>query len=227
MKHTNLLTQEDLARFDRIDRDCLEMHVCPPPKTFIELSVTDGDGIEVERYTDRAHSWVRNFYNTMLCEIGDGNLNNSGEINVAGSTYRKYRVGTAASSSTINMNTGANGVDYEGILVGSGNGAESFNSYELTTPILTGSTSGKLTYNAESTPVYAYNASTKKWTITRSRVYNNNSGASITVNEVAICAGSNASTSMLHCRDLLASAVTVPNAGQLTVTYTIEMTFPA
>ena len=59
-----------------------------------------------------------------------------------------------------------------------------------------------------------------------SKIFNNNSGAEITVSEVGL-AGYESGQSMLMCRDVLASPVTVPNAGQLTVTYTIEMTFPA
>lgn len=222
MKVTNLLTQADRDMFDRIDRDCIAMHVPTPPKTFIELSVIDGDGVEVERYTDRAHSWVRNAYNYLWQRFNGGNT-------VVGSTYGAGSLRTVQSSGSLwsFLNVLFNNSSEEaGPIVGTGSAAESMESYSLTTKILNGTTSGKLTHNTTTFSTPSYDGVSKKWTSGVSKIFNNNSGAEITVSEVGL-AGYESGQSMLMCRDVLASPVTVPNAGQLTVTYTIEMTFPA
>jgi hypothetical protein len=67
------------------------------------------------------------------------------------------------------------------------------------------------------------------------RYLNNNSGADIGVNEVALVpkvsasvdSGGYAPSPTLVARDKLPSTVTVPNTGQLKVTYTIQLTYPA
>jgi len=63
------------------------------------------------------------------------------------------------------------------------------------------------------------------------RYFNNNSGGDVNVNEVALvdyvgCRGS-AIDKVFMSRDKLASTVTVPNTGQLKVTYTVQLTYPA
>lgn len=230
MKVTNLLTQEDRDMFDRIDRDCIAMHVVPPPKTFIELSVMDGDGIEVERYTDRAHSWVRNAYNFVAAFFTAYKTGGYG----AGSTDIKRRNGTVAGAALSYVGNsglvvgGASGNNSAGIVVGSGNSADAFDAHNLTSLITNGTTSGKLSYSAGSINAATYDDATKKYTCIATRVFNNNSGASIDVNECGLVVSAFGGDDVfLVCRDLLTTTVTVPNAGQLTVTYTIEMTFPA
>lgn len=198
------------------------MHVVPPPKTFIELSVKDGNGVEIERYTDRAHSWVRNEYNGLayLYNFGAG----SGSGFVGGSLQMKSAT-EVLHNSNLTHSLGAIGGTNDGIIVGTGVGAESFESTTLTR-ISSGTSAGQLSYQAgvRGTPIY--DSGTKKWTFSISRIFNNNSGAEITVREVGIAQGYS-STYDLLCRDVLTTAVPIPNAGQLTVTYTIEMTFPA
>ena len=239
MKITNLLTQADRDMFDRIDRDCIAMHVPTPPKTFIELSVQDGAGVEVERYTDRAHSWVRNMYNVMMqYTMGINSASASGYG--AGLTSLKTTDGALgnvvqpiAPINNLSLETGYLGPasdDTYGILVGTGSGIEGLDSFALTSKIPQGVASGQLSH-AQQTLTPSWSDVTKKFTALQSRIFNNNSGASIIVSEVAWVANyywnSLKGKYCMLCRDLLASPVTVPNAGQLTVTYTIEMTFPA
>lgn len=236
MKVTNLLTEKDREVFDRIDRDCLAMHVPTSPKTFIELSVTDENGIEVERYTDRAHSWVRNAYNALFSMFGVAVSNSGSNSYGAGGLVVKNTAGTAVEGSATTLLTlgkslsnqlGAIGSAAMGVVVGSSDSAESFDSHVLNTLIANGNSAGQMAYQAEASPSVVYDSETKKWTCVRSRVINNNSGSPIVVNEVGIIGLLDIVQNVLITRDLLASPVTVPNSGQLTVTYTIEMTFPA
>lgn len=224
MKVTNLFTQEDREVFDRIDRDCLAMHVVPPPKTFLKLEVRDGAGELTDVYEDRAHSWVRNGYNIMAYRSCLG-VEYSGFG--AGILTLKRINGTASVGNVVDamIAIGNSGQPVDGIVVGTGTDAESFDSFAMGALVGNGSSAGQLAYSA-GTLTKAYDSGTKKWAFTLSRVFNNNSGSSIVVGEVGIgVAASGVST--LTCRDVLTEAKTVPNAGQLTVTYTIEMTFPA
>jgi len=63
------------------------------------------------------------------------------------------------------------------------------------------------------------------------RYFNNNSGGNVSVNEVALVCkyflyGAGLMI-MLLSRDKLGATVTVPDTGQLKVTYTIELAYPA
>lgn len=232
MEKINLITPEDMATFDRIDRDCLKMHVCPPPKTFINMKVHDASGNLTLDMDMPSRSWVRNAYNYMAMQFlgvsadsggttfGEGKLplkDTSGAIKQTSNIYY--------TSSTINYApTATTGVT--GIQVGSSATAESFEHNELAAMITSGSAAGELNYQAMSPGVATYDSGTKKWTVVHSRIFNNNSGGDVTVNETA-WVWSISSSYIMVSRDLLPSAVTVSNAAQLTVTYTIEMTFPA
>jgi len=63
------------------------------------------------------------------------------------------------------------------------------------------------------------------------RYFNNNSGGDVAVNEVALVVnqpqGGPVYGKWVQARDKLASTVTVPNTGQLKVTYTVQLTYPA
>lgn len=231
MKVTNLFTEKDREVFDRIDRDCLAMHVVPPPKTFLKLEVRDGAGELTDVYEDRAHSWVRNAYNMLLHRF---TKNTSGTTYAAGSTAIK---GEATGTVVSGLDTffaesggispgGVVGASGFGIVVGTGTAAESFESYNLGAKIAHGTSSGQISYGAGLVPTLSYDSGSKKWTAPLTRIFNNNSGSGIEIGEVGIVYNC-ASSAFMFCRDLLGTPVTVPNAGQLTVTYTIEMTFPA
>lgn len=205
------------------------MHVCPPPKTFLRLDVVGPDGEPLERYEDRAHSWVRNAYNLQALYSLFAQSLTTGAYE-AGSLRCKLMSGTVGNNYGYNItnlvSVGTSANDTAGILVGSSNNAESFESFALGAKIANGNGAGQLSYQIQPYVAPIYDSVTKKWTSSPVRIFNNNSGASIDVNEVAMLA-MGPPTQIMVCRDVLATTITVPNAGQLTVTYTIEMTFPA
>jgi len=227
MKHIQLFTNTDKEIFDRIDRDCFAMHIAPPPKTFIELSVKDNSGIELERYTDRSHSWVRNGYNKWI-QLFMGAI--TGTTYASASLACKDTDGSALNTiDGYSQTFTASAADNEfSILIGTGTAAESFEAYKLQTKILEGNTTGKMSHAACAAPTTNFNSDTKKWSIVFSRVFNNNSGGSIVVSEIGMVAKAwtAANNYRMICRDLLVTGITVPNAGQLTVLYTMEMTYP-
>lgn len=237
MYKINLITPEDIAAFDRIDRDCLKMHVCPPPKTFINMKVHDKHGLLISELDMVSRSWVRNAYNiltTQVCGLRSnllGNTYGAGTLNIK--TTAALGKDTPAmpylSAGSVASFIGGAGVTTQGIVVGTGTGAESFESYILETLILNGNAAGKLSYAAQESDAQSYNSGTKKFTIIHERIINNNSGGSIDISEVGMIGLYTISTAsnVLLCRDLLGSSVPLANGAQLTVTYTMEMTFPA
>jgi hypothetical protein len=76
-------------------------------------------------------------------------------------------------------------------------------------------------------PTKSYAALT--WTITRYRYFNNNGAGNVLVNEVALCTRGRVSTlyNWIMSRDVLGAVVTIPPTGQLKVTYTIQLAYPA
>lgn len=235
MNYTQLLTSEDKDLFDRIDKDCLAMHIAPPPKTFLKLEVFDNNGNLTDVYEDRAHSWVRNAYNfyatnvVVLATNTGGTSFGEGALplkTTSGSTVQNtgmYLLGSA----TVAAAVGGAGVTNTGIVIGTGTGTESFESYGLGALIAHGTGSGQMSYSAQDANSSSYNSGTKKWTFTKTRSFQNGSGASIVVGEVGCIYALSSGVYAIMYRDLLASAVTVVNSGTIVVTYTIEMTYPA
>lgn len=120
--------------------------------------------------------------------------------------------------------------DAKGILVGSGTDAETFEDYVLQTKIANGSGAGQLAYVESELHSVSYEAGTKTLKNSLVRYFNNNSGAAIGVNEVGIVYYgylANTPGNALVSRDKLGTTVSVPDTGQLKVTYTIQLVYPA
>jgi len=196
----------------------------PVPMVHVKVEATNPDGSPGERYEGRSRTFNRNFWNRLLALLSG--FGTSGTTFGAGYLTNKNTSGASANHSYSGYiywinNTGNYG---RGIGVGTGTAAEDFEGYNLSAPISGGSGAGQLVYNTQDPTTESYNSGTKKWSMTLKMILNNNSGGTIVVAETAIVDGS---LPALICRDLLGSAVSVLNAGQLTVTYTITLTFPA
>lgn len=200
----------------------------PVPRVFIKLESEKGGRI-LERYQDRSRTWNRNFWNMVLCFIAY----QPGVATNFGAGYLSFKDTTAAvasvGSNLINIKVqGAVNDGTYGIQVGRGVGAESFEGYALGTPVVNGTGTNQLVYSAMGAGSQNYNAGTRVWTITLSRVMNNNSSGIIGLNEVALTYQFHTgSTYLMLNRDLLGSTFNVAIGAQLTVTYNITLTFPA
>ena len=228
------------------------LHV-PIVEALWELEVLDGDGKTVTTLQLRSHSFVRNAYNHLLGQLAakDGNggaVFGGGFLNIkdTGGTVRTgtfpiltgHDLNSTATSSLDAAGSGPGiiasaGVDTKGIVVGSGSNAENFEDFALQNKILNGTTAGKLSYIQSEAPVTSYDAGSRTLTVTHARFFNNNSGGNVDVNEVGIhllgkAGGSQTSNiTWMVARDKLGATVTVPNTGQLKVTYTISLAYPA
>jgi len=230
-------------KYEQLRKLGQELHI-PVPEHFIELEVTDKNGKVLQTLKQRSHSWVRNAYNMLLSQMASKNMDDAGSFgagflsikdtaaNIQNGNIGAY-VGSSGSSSAVNLESsvafraGA-GVVTHGIVVGSNAGAWTFEQYVLLTPIAEGVGADQLNYIAMSVPTKSYAALT--WTITWVRYMNNNSGGNISVNEVCIIALGSAGTLqkyILFSRDVLGAPVVIPDTGQLKVTYTIQLAYPA
>ena len=222
-----LNVQEEL-KYQELKNKCREMKVLPPTDIFIGLQVHDKGNLIFDD-VQRGHSWTRNYWNLMFvyvsnCSIVDSSFGagyiSNGRFSNGAVTSQEYILGTYGNMLTGLANT------HRGIIVGVGTAAFSVEQYALNALITSGSSAGKLYYNACAVASTTY--ADKKWTIVGSRIFNNNSGGSIVVAETGLTLYDPSSTEMwLVERSLLSSAVTVPDAAQLTVTYTIVDDFSA
>jgi hypothetical protein len=197
------------------------------------MQVQYADGTITPHYDGRSHTWLRNFWNYLLGSISG--LTSTGTTFGAGSLAVKPFSGTVED---VNYSTSMNrylgivagaGVADCGIVLGSSTAAESFELYNLASPIPHGVSAGALSYAAELAPVAVYNAGTKTWTVTITRQFTNAYTAAVSVNETGLYyynIGLNSYKS-IFCRDKLPSTVTVPPGSILTVTYSLTLTFPA
>ncbi|MHA6710982.1 hypothetical protein [Dehalococcoides mccartyi] len=228
------------ARYERLRRLGQELHI-PISETFWELEVKDRSGKVIQHLKQRSHSWVRNAYNHMFSQLSGKNANygtfGPGYLNVkdTSGTLRQAAAPVGQSDADIDGTTygyrGPAGNDTWGIQVGSGINPESFEDYMLQTKIANGVGAGQMSYIEQDPHVIAYNAGTKVLSNTMVRYFNNNSGADVSVNEAALVVnqpqGGTVYGKWMQARDKLAATVTVPNTGQLKVSYTVQLTYPA
>lgn len=236
--------QKPDAGYRRLQKLAREMNI-PIPLMKVTLVATDADGKETGRYHGWSRTYVRNSYNMLFGFWGSPpNTTNNPVAYVDGNLGLKYVGGTLAGITdwftsgasarpvSANMGGAVAGVSTLGIVIGTGVIPESFNSFQLATQIAHGVIAGTMSYAQQATTVATWvGGTTRQFTSQMSRVFNNNSGSSIVVSETAIydnltISGGSGNVCM-RCRDLLASPVTVVNAGQLTVTYTVVVTWPA
>ncbi|AQX72720.1 hypothetical protein [Dehalococcoides mccartyi] len=213
------------------------------PEAFWEFEVRDKRNRITFHSKQRSHSWVRNAYNLMVCQAaavpGDSAVGLA-IVDTGGSTRSDTTTqpasglssgGASNSSIYVNLTNGiyaGAGIDTFGIVVGTGANPESLESYALGTKIASGNLAGQLSYSATDPPAISTVGTTK--TVAWVRYFNNNSGGAIVVNEAGVYTKGtydNSSATFMMCRDLLAGGVNVPNTGQLKVTYTLQLTYPA
>lgn len=208
------------AKREELKAKCREMKVLPPTDIFIGLQVHDKGNLIFDD-VQRGHSWTRNYWNYMYGKVSNCNWTDSsfGAGYMSTKTITGSLVYTSWPIAYVHgtlLTGGANVVG--GIVVGTGTAAFDIEQYALDTIIESGSSAGKLYYNASAVSSTTY--ADKKWTIVGSRIFNNNSGGSIVVAETGIY-GNFGVIYWLFERSLLSPTVTVPDAAQLTVTYTI------
>jgi hypothetical protein len=210
----------------------------PVTEMFIGIKLHDRNGVLIFDDYMRGHSWTRNWYNWItsagldmpslgVSTFGAGFISSK---NTAGTVYPGatltafYRTTNTLLGNGFHENT-VNGL--YGIFIGSGSTSFSVEDYNLAGKIAPGNAAGQCAYQAMTYPLVSY--ASKTWTELISRIFNNNSGGEISVNEIGLVwYGSLGSTNyFLFERSVLAVPTILVNGGQLTVTYTLSVDFSA
>ena len=237
-------TEKDYKEFARIGQ---KLGV-PVFEAFLTVETFDKNGKRTSYHKQRSHSWTRNAYNVMFGQLTAKGMSDStfaaGKLSIkrtnATIQYGAHPVLIANISDATQPHT-ADGVstvfggyrgpaanDDYGILVGTGTNAESFEDYALQTKIASGNAATELAYGEQEAHSVAYTAGTLTLEDDLVRYFNNNSGGSITVNEIGLALNGYAQGEgvfWLMARDKLGTGVAVADTGQLKVTYTISLVF--
>lgn len=193
----------------------------------------------------RSHTVNRNYYNLMFCTGAAKNPSDTGDFGTAflsvkdtGGTIRgdtDDMVGYDPSfDHDIRYDDGAGGGLLanaahitKGIVAGTSSAAESFEGFALTTPIVNGSGGGQMDYSQSELHSITNATLTLKDTLIRD--LNNNSGGSITAEEIGIYTDvyiANTQHSIMITRDLTGGDV-VADAAQYRITYEITLVYPS
>ncbi len=238
--NVNDISNEE-AQYEELRKLGQRLHI-PIPEAYWECEVRDRNGKIIQRLRQHSHSWVRNAYNMMFCYLAGKDLSNSGfgsgylSLKDTGNNVRYGSSPVCLSSTTSADGTsfgyrGPAGTDTYGILVGSGTNPESFEDYALQTKIANGTGAGQLSYVESEAHAVSWTPGMLTMKNELARYFNNNSGNAINVNEVALALrgyqpGTSVPYNFITARDKLVATVTVPNTGQLKVTYTVQLTYP-
>jgi len=219
--------------YEELKKLCHQLGVATPPRCFITVMVSK-DGKELSKYQDRAHSWTRNGWILFFAAI----TNCSGDsLNTFGAGYMSGRnTSGTVFSSTSQIQTASSGYTTSvgslgrGISIGTDNTAFDVDQYGLQAMIAHGTGEGQMTHQATVQAIPVYTGASKLWSVDWERESANNSGANIIVREIGLFAGvlffgGGAYDSFLLARDVLGAAITVPNGGVVTVTFTMEQDY--
>lgn len=180
---------------------------------YFTLEVRDREGRLLKRIRRRSRSYVIGFLDFLAADW----RNASGSITDTGGTSRTV---TPAMDYACN---GAYQDDTYGPVVGTGTTAVAVTDTKLVTQIAQGSGAGQLDHLATTTTAPATSGSTRSFTV--QRVFVNNSGGTITIQECGVY-GLESANSWKFClvRDLVSGGQAVANGGSATLTYTIGVT---
>ena len=184
-------------------------------RVFYTIEVRDREGKLLRHFTRRSHSFVRQWNQIVNVQCKGTAL----AITDVGNVSRNVNQNTA----NLIMTGGAGSVAY-GIVVGTGSTAVTINDYCLASRCEEGTGLNQLNYQAGSVAAAAVSGSDCAFTVTRSAI--NNSGATIAITEIGIQVIGDAGGNyyFLGIRDVLGSAVNVPDGGAITVVYTLKVT---
>jgi hypothetical protein len=204
------------------------------PQIIWELEVRDKNGKLLSQRKAPARSWLKAFITILKGEFATRNGANVGNGNVTvvdeTGTARSYPIHSSSAYNTnlMNLSTLGDAADVtQGIIVGTSDTPNGLTTYALGGKIAHGTGSGQLLYGAESIEDVT-NPSGNDLQFRITRTFTNNSGSTITVKEVGLLIKkldpTATSRSFLAARDVLPSAVDVPDGATLTIRYVVKIT---
>lgn len=197
-----------------VDEEVVEEKLEPTMGLDYLVEVTDKDGKVLQSFSAPSRSFVRQWYDVMSahCDNTNRTVKDTGGINRSGAPHERSWFAKAVATQTT-----------WGHRVGKGTTAVTISDYALETPLEEGTGLNQFEHGAVTYGKPAVVGSTCSFWLRRSML--NNSGSTITgIKEIGIYARVAATYYMLGVRDVLPSAVYVPNGGAITVTYTFKVT---
>jgi hypothetical protein len=196
-----------------------------------EVEVRDKNGKLISRHHGKSHSWLKQFIQMIMAEWQYANGgSNPTAVSITDETGNVRNMppmqNAIFNNGAFAINAPAGSSEY-GVKVGGGDAPNALSTYALTSPISHGTGSGQLVYGAHSIES-VINPSGYDLTFRTTRVFTNNSGATVTVKEIGITTkrmdqGGTART-FLFVRDVLPSPSSVPDGASLTIRYTVKIT---
>jgi len=198
-------------------------------RIYVELEVRDEKGRIIKAKRFRGHSFLRQFIamlrGIMFHAHGASNSGNTTVVDVTGASRSYPSSAGVLHSSGMPLNCPSASSEY-GLVVGTGTAPNTVDTYALQSLIPHGTGSGQLSYGSHTFESLLVSSNTIYFRIIRT--FTNNSGASITVNEIGLYAKAydSAGTARIFCiaRDVIPGGVTVGNGQTLTVRYILSIT---
>jgi hypothetical protein len=219
----------------------------PIPEVHLKIDLQN-PGEETQTVCNRrSRSFVRNFYNCMYFPYafsGQGSLPLVSPAKIYGSDGLALKdIGGVVADVAANVSFQFSSGDIlswtntlndrtRGIVVGTSNSPETFEDFRL------GAIDESMSYVGQVLLPPVWDRTTQTWSTVTSRVFNNNTGSTVTIRETGIYADvvtyqtvifssiTNVSPTAMLLRDVLSAEINILNGGQLTTSYTWSMVFP-
>lgn len=181
-------------------------------KLYVQVEIKDKNGNAVKRFRKQlCRSYVR-----QLIDLLRANMNAANTITMKNTTGNSN---PDSFPNSMTANSSAGNAAY-GVQVGTNTNAPTISDYAIGTLIPNGSASGDLNYGATSIGGVVIVGSTAQFTI--ARTFTNNSGADITVQEIALVIWLGV-YSVWYLIEHSLNSFTIPNGQSGTVTYTLSV----
>ena len=177
-------------------------------KLHLEIEIIRPDGTTRYKERQNVNSWVKAAAQQFEAATTHANVN----IKDTGGGTTGHN--PSAGDATFRLDTAAS----RGILVGTGSTAVTADDFQLETEIADGSASGELV-RAAGVEYEGILGTSTGYTVLFEKTFTNSSGASITINEVAIYHLSTGSVKIMGVRDVLSVGVVVLDAESIVVRY--------
>jgi len=212
-----MLNIEENKKIKELNILCKELRVTPPLDVIIDLNMSDLNNNILYSNKQRAHSFTRNFWNTLFIKVTGSNHTSDG-FGPGYITVKNTSGGLTTTPPTSNFFTSNAGLDSNyGIRVNSSDTSFDVNDY-------TGSfySTSTLLHQAMSRSM-SYDDVTHEWIVILSRIFVNNSGITRLINSTGLYNASN----IVMERTVLDDTIEMVDSAMLTVNYSISMDFSA
>ena len=176
-------------------------------KLHLEIEIIRPDGTTRYKERQNVNSWVKAAAQQFEAATKHANIN-----------IKTTTGGTTGHNPSVDATFRLDAAAIRGILLGTGSTAVTADDFQLETVIDDGSASGELV-RAASVEYEGILGTSTGYTVLFEKTFTNSSGASITINEVAIYHLSTGSTLIMGVRDVLSSGVVVLDNESVVVRY--------